>query len=288
MANEHNMKTPPPQHEDTHPGHQTKMDPQPQTIRPDYRGSEKLKGKKALITGGDSGIGRAVAVHFAREGADVAFIYLHEHKDADETKALVEKEGRKCFPIAGDIGEKAFSEKAVKEAVEKLGGLDILVNNAGVQYEQKDIRGITEEQLERTFRTNVFGMFFVTQAALDHLKEGAAIINTTSITAFKGHPELLDYSSTKGAILAFTRAFATPMIEKGIRVNGVAPGPIWTPLVPSSFTAEEVDKFGGNTPLGRVGQPSEVAPAFVFLASEDSSFMTGHVIHVDGGKQVAD
>ena len=244
----------------------------------------RLEGKVAIVTGGDSGIGRAVAALFAREGADVAIVYLSEHDDAAKTKEIVEAEGRKAITIAGDIGDKEFCERAVKQTVDQLGRLDILVNNAGEQHPDKDVRDITEEQLRRTFQTNVFGMFFMTQAAAPHLKEGSAIVNCTSETMYAGSPDLLDYSATKGAITAFTRSLALNLVEKGIRVNAVAPGPIWTPLNPfGGQPPEDVKDFGKDTPMGRPGQPNEVAPAFLFLACEDSSYMTAQVLHPDGG-----
>ena len=276
----------PPQHQEDQPGHEHEMQPEPTYITDDYRGSGKLSGKVALITGGDSGIGRAVAVHFAREGADVAIVYLDEHQDAEKTKNLVEKEGRRALLIAGDVGEKALCQSAVEKTVSELGRLDVLVNNAAIQVMQKEIGGISEEQLERTFRTNIFAQFFMTQAALEHMEEGCAIVNSCSIVAFEGNPVLLDYSSTKGAIVAFTRSLAGNLAEKGIRVNSVAPGPIWTPLIPASFPADKVAEFGQDTPLGRAGQPSELAPAYVYLASQDSSYVTGQTIHVNGGKVV--
>ena len=270
-------------HEDGLPGHESQLEPKPDW-QPRYKGSDRLKGKVALITGADSGIGRAVAALFAREGADVAILYLCEHDDASKTKEIVEAEGRKAITIAGDVGSKDFCRDAVERTVRELGGLDILVNNAGEQHSDKDIRDITEEQLRRTFQTNIFGMFFLTQAAMDHLKAGAAIINCTSETMYKGSPGLLDYSSTKGAITAFTRSLAKNLVKQSIRVNGVAPGPIWTPLNPSGGQpAEEIPEFGKDTPMGRPGQPNEVAPAFLFLACEDSSYMTGQVLHPDGG-----
>ncbi|WP_034386148.1 SDR family oxidoreductase [Deinococcus sp. YIM 77859] len=268
------------------PGHQSEMNQKPITIRDDYRGSGKLTGKVALITGGDSGIGRAVAVHFAREGADVAVVYLDEHEDAQSTVALVEGEGRRALAISGDIGDPQFCQQAVQQTLQELGRLDILVNNAAEQHPQPSITDITPEQLERTFRTNIFGMFYLTQAALPHLKQGATIINTTSVTAYKGSPQLLDYSSTKGAIVAFTRSLSQSLAEQGIRVNAVAPGPIWTPLIPSTFEPQKVESFGQDVPLKRPGQPAEVAPAYVFLASEDSSYMTGQVLHPNGGEVV--
>jgi NAD(P)-dependent dehydrogenase (short-subunit alcohol dehydrogenase family) len=270
-------------HEDQLPGHESELEPKPDW-EPRYKGSDRLKGKVALITGADSGIGRAVAALFAREGADIAIAYLCEHDDATKTKDIVEKEGRRAITIAGDIGDKKFCEDAVRQTVAQLGGLDILVNNAGEQHPDEDIRDITEEQLKRTFQTNIFGMFFLTQAALPHLKEGSAIINCTSVTMYKGSPQLLDYSSTKGAITAFTRSLSKSLAEKGIRVNGVAPGPIWTPLNPfGGQKPEDIPDFGKDTPMGRPGQPNEVAPSFLFLACEDSSYMIGQVLHPNGG-----
>ena len=276
----------PEQHQERQPGLEGEMEPAPETIYADYRGSGKLEGRRALITGGDSGIGRAVAVMYAREGADVAIVYLDEHEDAEQTKRLVEREGRQCLLLAGDVSEKAFCEEAVEKTVEALGGLDVLVNNAAVQYVQERVEDISEEQLDRTFRTNIYGHFFMVQAARPHLKKGACIINTTSITAFEGNPVLLDYSSTKGAILAFTRALAQNLVEDGIRVNAVAPGPIWTPLIPASFPADKVAEFGQNTPMGRAGQPEEVGPCYVFLAAQDSSYITGQTLHPNGGQIV--
>ncbi|MFC4638260.1 SDR family oxidoreductase [Deinococcus hohokamensis] len=268
------------------PGSEAEMSLTPVVIRDDYRGSDKLRGKVALITGGDSGIGRAVAVHFAREGADVAILYLNEEEDAQATLQMVEGEGRRGLLIAGDIGDVTFCRQAVEQTVSELGRLDILVNNAAEQHPQDAITDITPEQLERTFRTNIFAMFYLTQAALPHLKEGATIINTTSVTAYKGSPQLLDYSSTKGAIVAFTRSLSQNLAEQGIRVNAVAPGPIWTPLIPSTFNAERVGEHGQDTPLKRPGQPAEVAPSYVFLASDDSSYISGQVLHPNGGEVV--
>jgi NAD(P)-dependent dehydrogenase (short-subunit alcohol dehydrogenase family) len=270
-------------HEDRLPGHESELEPKPDW-QPRYPGSGRLSSKVALVTGGDSGIGRAVCALFAREGADVAIVYLCEHDDAEFTKGIVEKEGRKAITIAGDIGDKDFCERAVKQTVDQLGRLDILVNNAGEQHSDQDIRDITDEQLKRTFQTNIFAMFYLTQAAAPYLKEGSAIINCTSETMYAGSKHLLDYSATKGAITAFTRSLALNLVEKGIRVNAVAPGPIWTPLNP--FGGQERDKikdFGKDTPMGRPGQPWEVAPSFLFLACEDSSYMTAQVLHPDGG-----
>ncbi len=270
-------------HEDQLPGHESKLEPKPEW-EPRYAGSDRLKDKVALITGADSGIGRGVAVLFAREGADIAILYLCEHDDAAKTKEIVEREGRRAITIAGDIGDKQFCERAVKQTVDQLGRLDILVNNAGEQHSDKEIRDITEEQLRRTFQTNIFGMFFLTQAAAPHLKKGSAIVNCTSETMYAGSRHLLDYSATKGAITAFTRSLALNLVDKGIRVNAVAPGPIWTPLNPfGGQDPEKIPEFGKNTPMGRPGQPNEVAPSFLFLACEDSSYMTGQVLHPDGG-----
>lgn len=276
----------PPQHQEQQPGRESEMTPQPKSDDPGYRGSGKLQNKVALITGGDSGIGRAVAVFFAKEGADVAIVYLNEHDDAKETKRLVEEQGRRAVTIAGDIGDENFCQQAVQQAVDALGKLDILINNAAEQHPQQSIEDISKEQLERTFRTNIFGMFFMTKAAMKHLHEGSAIVNTTSVTAYQGNPQLLDYSSTKGAIVAFTRSLSKGLVEKGIRVNAVAPGPIWTPLIPSTFPEDKVASFGKEVPMQRPGQPEEVAPSYVFLASDDSSYISGQVIHPNGGTVV--
>lgn len=274
-------------HEDQLPGHESKLEPKPDW-EPRYRGSDRLKGKVALITGADSGIGRAVAALFAREGADIAIVYLCEHDDAARSKEIVEQEGRRAITIAGDIGSKDFCERAVDQVIDQLGRLDILVNNAGEQHYDENIENITEDQLRRTFQTNIFSMFFMTQAAVQHLNKGSAIINCTSETTYKGSPGLLDYSSTKGAILGFTRSLAKNLIDKGIRVNGVAPGPIWTPLNPSGGQPKsKIPEFGKDTPMGRPGQPNEVAPSFLFLACDDSSYMAGQVLHPDGGNTTA-
>jgi len=264
------------------------MDPEPLYSAEWYKGSDKLKDKVAIITGGDSGIGRAVAILFAREGADVAIGYLKNDKDAEKTKHLVEKEGRKCITVKGDVGCKKHCEQFVQQTVDAFHRVDILVNNAAEQHERETIEDIPEESLERTFRTNIYSYFFMTQAAIPHLKKhkDTTIINTASVVAFKGHETLLDYTSTKGAIVSFTRALSQNLGENKIRVNAVAPGPIWTPLIPSSFDAEHVKNFGKNTTIGRPGQPEEVAPAFVYLASKDSSYVTGEVIHVNGGTSV--
>lgn len=259
------------------------MNPKPIYIRDYYRGSGKLEGKVALITGGDSGIGRSVAVHFAREGADVCIVYFHADEDAEKTKKLVEKEGRKCLLQKGDQGQESFCRKAVQQCVDKLGGLNILVNNAAEQHFYESLTDVPEGEFEKHFQTNIFGYYYFTKAALEHLSEGDSIINTCSVVAFRGSPNMVPYSSTKGAIVAFTRALSGNLVEKGIRVNSVAPGPIWTPLIPSSFPAEKVDKFGMQVPMKRPGQPAEVAPAYVFLASLDGSYVTGQTIHVNGG-----
>ena len=259
------------------------MTPEPQYIRDEYRGSDKLLGKVALITGGDSGIGRAVALHFAREGADCALVYLEEETDARETADLVEAEGRRCVLIRGDVGDPTFCHETVARTLNDLGDINIVVNNAAEQYDWKEITELENDQLERTFRTNVFSHFYLTKAALPHLHEGDTIISTSSINAFKGNPTLLDYTATKGAVQALVRSFATALISKGIRVNAVAPGPIWTPLIPASFDEEKVAKFGGQVPMNRAGQPCEVAPAYVYLASADSSYVSGQTLHVNGG-----
>jgi NAD(P)-dependent dehydrogenase (short-subunit alcohol dehydrogenase family) len=268
------------------PGHESQLDPRPQW-EPRYPGSGRLQGKVALITGADSGIGRAVAALFAREGADIAILYLSEHDDAKKTQEIVEGEGRRAIAIPGDVGDKAFCEQAVEETVRRLGGLDILVNNAAEQHWAKDVTDISEEQLRRTFQTNIFGYFFMAQAARPHLKAGSAIVNCTSVTMYKGAPILLDYAATKGAITAFTRSLSQSLVEDGIRVNAVAPGPIWTPLNPSGGQpSEKLPDFGKDVPMGRPGQPNEVAPAFLFLACEDSSYMSGQVLHPNGGEVV--
>ena len=267
------------------PGSEEKMKPQPIFDNPNVKGSGKLNNKIALISGGDSGIGRAVAVLFAKEGADVSIIYLSEDEDASVTKAAVEKYGRQCHLIKGDISEEPFCESAVQNAVDEYGRLDILVNNAAVQYEQKSLTDISTEQLTKTFQTNIFSMFWITKAALPHLQKGSSIINTTSVTAYRGSPTLIDYSSTKGAILAFTRSLSGSLVEKGIRVNAVAPGPIWTPLIPASFDDEKVAKFGSDVPMKRAGEPVEVATSYLYLACDaDSSYITGQVIHPNGGE----
>lgn len=284
--NNQTPKTLPPQEQDHQPGIESEMKPLPKYEPANYKAAGKLMGKAALITGGDSGIGRAVAVLFAKEGADVVISYLNEHSDAEETKRQVEQEGRKCILIPGDIGEETFCQDLINKTLESLGKLDILINNAAEQHPQDKIEDITADQLERTFRTNIFSMFYLTKAAMPHLKAGSTIVNTTSITAYRGSKDLIDYSATKGAILSFTRSLSTNLAEKGIRVNAVAPGPIWTPLIPSTFDAKKVSEFGGTQPMKRPGQPEELAPAYVYLASDDSTYVTGQVIHVNGGEVV--
>jgi NAD(P)-dependent dehydrogenase (short-subunit alcohol dehydrogenase family) len=276
----------PPQHQPRQPGLQAEMEPQPVTVPAHYVGSGKLEGRAALVVGGESGIGRAVSVLFAKEGADVAFVYLDEHGDAKETVRLVEEQERRAVPIPCDIGEEENCKTAVERALDGLGKLDVLVNHAGEQHPREKFEDITAHQLERTFRTNVFSMFWLTKAALPHLSEGSAIVNTTSVTAYEGNPMLIDYSATNGAIVSFTRALSNQLAEQGIRVNAVAPGPVWTPLIPATFPADAVETFGDHVPLGRAGQPAEIAPSYVFLASGDSSFMTGQVLHPNGGSVI--
>ncbi|KUP09057.1 short-chain dehydrogenase [Bacillus coahuilensis m2-6] len=283
MSQSKNKQTFPPQHQDHQPGTTEDMHPQPKYVDDNYLGSDKLKGKVALISGGDSGIGKSVALYYAKEGADIAIAYLEEHEDAQSTKKEIEAIGQRCVLFSGDLGEETFCQQVVSQTINELGKLDILVNNAGEQHPKESILEITSEQLERTFRTNIFSFFYITKAALPHLPRGASIINTTSITAYKGHETLLDYSSTKGAITTFTRSLSMQLAKDGIRVNGVAPGPIWTPLIPSTFDSEKVQSFGSTTPMGRAGQPFELAPAYVHLASDESSYTTGQIIHINGG-----
>lgn len=276
----------PPQTQSRQPGRRLQMRPKPESVNESFQGSGLLDGKVALITGGDSGIGRAVAISFAREGADIAIVYLEETEDAKDTQGEVESRGRRCLVIKGDVGREAFCAKAVGNTVKKLGKLDILVNNAAEQHPEDKLEAITAKQLEQTFRTNIFAMFYLAKAALPHLRksDGATIINTTSVTAYRGSPGLLDYSATKGAVVSFTRSLSQNLASDSIRVNAVAPGPIWTPLIPATFGSKKVAKFGGDTPLGRAGQPWECAECYVFLASEQSSYITGQVLHPNGGE----
>ncbi|MCB7152331.1 SDR family oxidoreductase [Bacillus stercoris] len=280
MANQ-KKKTLPPQHQNQQPGFEYLMDPRPVFDKP--KKAKKLEGKTAIITGGDSGIGRAVSVLFAKEGANVVIVYLNEHQDAEETKQYVEKEGGKCLLIAGDVGDEAFCNDVVGRASQAFPSIDILVNNAAEQHVQPSIEKITSHQLLRTFQTNIFSMFYLTKAVLPHLKKGSSIINTASITAYKGNKTLIDYSATKGAIVTFTRSLSQSLVQQGIRVNAVAPGPIWTPLIPASFAAKDVEVFGSDVPMERPGQPVEVAPSYLYLASDDSTYVTGQTIHVNGG-----
>jgi NAD(P)-dependent dehydrogenase (short-subunit alcohol dehydrogenase family) len=273
-----------PMQEQTLPGYEYKMNPEPEIIRDNYKGSGKLTGKVALITGGDSGIGRSAAVHFAREGANVAIIYLEEDKDAEKTKELIEQEGQECLIIKGDLKDITFCESAVKICVKTFNRLNIIVNNAAVQFPQEKLENITTKDLHTTFETNIYPYFYITKYALPHLKEGDSIINTSSVTAYRGSEHLVDYASTKGAIVSFTRSLSGTLANRKIRVNGIAPGPIWTPLIPATFDEDHVASFGQDTPMKRAGQPSEVGPAYVYLASEDSSYVTGQFIHINGGE----
>ncbi len=282
----HNLQ-PQPQTQSSQPGHESEMHPAPHSFMANYKASGKLAGKIAIVTGGDSGIGRAVAIGFAKEGADVAIVYLNEHDDAQTTAQHIEAAGRRALLIPGDLGDASFCKTVIEQVVKEFGQLDILVNNAAEQHEETDFASISIEQIENTFRTNILSMMFLTREAIPHLKRGAAIINTTSVTSYRGSGHLIDYAATKGAITAFTRSLSTPMLEKGIRVNAVAPGPIWTPFIPSTFAAETVGEFGKDTPMKRPGQPDEVAPAYIFLACEqDSSYIAGQVIHPNGGSVV--
>jgi NAD(P)-dependent dehydrogenase (short-subunit alcohol dehydrogenase family) len=275
-----------PKKQNRQPGIEAKMNPAPEYIKASYQGSGKLKDKVALITGGDSGIGRAVSVHFAREGADIVIVYLNEDIDAEETQKLVEAEGRQCLLVRGDVKKASFCKKAVQQTIKKWGKLNILVNNAGMQIPQKDTKNIDEKQLKDTFSTNIFAYFYFAIEALEFMRPGDSIINTTSVTAYRSSPNLVDYSSTKGAITSFTRSLATNIVKKKIRVNAVAPGPVWTPLIVATFDKEKIKEFGSETAMKRAGQPSELGPAYVFLASDDASFITGQVIHVNGGEVV--
>lgn len=279
----------PPQHQDCHPGLEYLMNPRPISENTNYKGSNKLLDKVAIITGGDSGIGRAIAYAYAKEGANIVIAYLHEDEDAKETREHIETLGKKCLAIRGDLQEENTCKEVIQKTIDEFGKIDILVNNHAVQYIQQSILDITAEQLEKTFKTNIFSFFYLVKAALPHLKKGSTIINTASVTAFKGEELLLDYSSTKGAIVAFTRSLSQSLIKEGIRVNAVAPGPIWTPIIPSSFSSKEVETFGSlrsQVPMDRAGQPFEVATSYVFLASDDSSYMSGQVLHVNGGNIV--
>lgn len=275
-----------PEQDQSQPGEESKMTPEPEIIRDSYQGSHKLRGKVALITGGDSGIGRAVAVHFAREGAQVAIIYLEEDEDAQKTREMVEDEGAECLVISGDIGKQEFCIKSIEKVIDRFGKLNILVNNAAEQHVREGIEALDLEKTEQTFQTNVIAMFYLTHKAAEYLSEGDSIINTTSVVAYQGRKYLIDYGATKGAIVGFTRSLNDDLAPRGIRVNAVAPGPIWTPLIPATFDKEHVAEFGKSTNMGRPGQPSEVAPAYVFLASEDASYISGQVIHVNGGEPV--
>lgn len=273
----------PEQKQDTQPGIEAEMNPLPISDYKECDNNKLLEGKVAVITGGDSGIGKAVGIAFAKEGADIAIIYLNENEDAQNTKKIIEGLGKRCVLIPGNIGDENFCNEAVKKVIQECKHIDILVNNAAEQHPQNSILDITKEQLEKTFSTNVFGMFYITKAVLPHLKQGSSIINTASITAYKGDEGLIDYSASKGAVVSLTRSLSQSLIKLGVRVNEVAPGPVWTPLIPSSFSEQEVGKFGANTPMGRPGQPVELAEAYVFLASYKASYITGQTIHVNGG-----
>ena len=285
MAGSAARKINPPQQQDHQPGRETEMHPKPDYM-PKFPGNGRLAGKVAIITGGDSGIGRACAVLFAREGAEVALVYLEETEDASITEAAVRAEGKQALLLRGDVGDKTFCDNVVGKVIEEFGKLDVIVNNAAEQHPQEEITDISAEQLRKTFKTNLFGYFYLTQAAMPHLGKGASIVNTTSVTAYRGSPQLLDYASTKGAIVAFTRSLAGNLADKGIRVNAVAPGPIWTPLIPATFDADKVAEFGATQPMKRPGQPNEVATCHLFLACEESSYLSGQVLHPNGGEIV--
>ena len=286
MNKETQKKYNPAQHQSNQPGLESKMHPEPEYVKKDYRASEKLKNKVAIITGGDSGIGRAVAVAFAMEGANLAIQYLNEHEDAKKTKLLIEQAGGECLLIPGDLRDISFCQSIVTKTIERFGKLNIVVNNAAEHFSHDDFSDIEISQLIDTFKVNVFPLFYIIKAALPYLKKGSRIINTASVTAYRGSDHLVDYSASKGAIVTFTRSLSKQLIKKGIYVNAVAPGPIWTPLIVSTFSAKAVKKFGTNTPMGRAGQPSEVSPCYVFLASNDSSYMSGQVLHPNGGEIV--